>query len=69
MKKKVLFYALIITLLSSCIPSKKVAYLTGDYNINTSIETDKSFDEVWDKVIDYFSVNGIAISTLEKIVG
>ena len=69
MKKKVLFYALIITLLSSCIPSKKVAYLTGDYNINTSVETDKSFDEVRDKVIDYFSVNGIAISTLEKNSG
>lgn len=54
--------------LSSCMTTK-VPHLVGNYTITTSVETEKSFDEVWDKVIDYFAVNGIPISTLEKASG
>lgn len=54
--------------LSSCMTTK-IPHLVGNYTFTTSIETDKSFDEVWDKVIDYFAMNGIPISILEKASG
>lgn len=43
-----------------------IPHLVGNYTINTSTETDKSFDEVLGKVIDFFATSGIPINTLEK---
>ena len=68
MKKKLFLLVLSCVLLSSC-TTTKISSLTGTYSVNTSIETDKSYDEVWGKVIDYFATSGIPISTLEKASG
>lgn len=52
----------------SCSP--KTYPLQGNYdNQNKFIETSSSFDDVWNKVIDYFAMNNIPISTLEKASG
>lgn len=66
--KKLLFSLLTVILMSSC-GTTKLTHLIGTYDINTSTETDKTFDEVWDRVIDYFAVTGIPIVTLEKSSG
>ena len=58
--KKLLLMLLPFLLLSSCMTMKSTpSHLVGVYNVTTSIETDKPFDEVWNKVIDYFATNGI----------
>lgn len=68
MKKKLFLLALSCMVLSSCMTTK-IPHLVGNYTATTSIETDKSFDEVWGKVIDFFATSGIPISTLEKASG
>lgn len=65
---KYLSYVLLCAVLSSCMTTKNT-HLVGNYSVSTTAETDKSYDEVWNKVIDYFAVNGIPISTLEKASG
>lgn len=70
MKKylSIISMAIAILFLSSC--SAKVYSLQGNYdNQNKSIETTSSFDDVWNKVIDFFAINNIPISTLEKASG
>lgn len=54
-------------LLSSCSP--KVYSIRGEYNVTKYTETTSSYDEVWDKVIDFFAINNISISTIEKSSG
>lgn len=68
--KKLLLVLLSGLMLSSCMTMKSTpSHLVGVYNVTTSIETDQKFDDVWNKVIDYFATNGIAIATLEKASG
>ncbi|WP_288531763.1 hypothetical protein [uncultured Bacteroides sp.] len=68
--KKLLLMLLPFLLLSSCMTMKSTpSHLVGVYNVTTSIKTDNPFDEVWNKVIDYFATNGIPIATLEKASG
>ena len=52
--------------LSSCVTTP---HLVGNYAITNSIETNKSYDEVWGDVIDFFATSGIPISTMEKESG
>lgn len=70
MKKylSIIFMTAAIFCFSSC--SVKTYSLQGNYdNQNKSIETSSSFDDVWNKVIDFFAMNNIPISTLEKESG
>lgn len=70
MKTKLFYVALTLTAiccLSSC--SQKVYGLRGNYNVVTSIETNSSFEDIWDRVIDFFAENNIPIATLEKASG
>ncbi|MDE6069610.1 MAG: hypothetical protein K2F92_01850 [Alistipes sp.] len=70
MKTKLLYVALTLTAiccLSSC--SQKVYRLRGNYDVVTSIETNSSFEDVWNRVIDFFAENNIPIATLEKASG
>lgn len=62
-----LIYAALILLCSSCSP--KIYSLQGNYDVITSIETTSSFNDVWNKVIDFFAMNNITISTIEKSSG
>lgn len=54
-------------LFASCSP--KIYTLQGTYNVTKYTETTSSYDEVWDKVIDFFATNNISISTIEKSSG
>lgn len=54
-------------LLSSC--SIQVYPIRGEYNVIRYTETTSSYDEVWDKVIDFFAINNVSISTIEKSSG
>lgn len=70
MKTKLFYAALALTAiccLSSC--SKKVYGLRGNYDAVTSIETNSSFEDIWNRVIDFFAENNIPIATLEKASG
>ncbi len=60
---------LITVMWTSCLTVKTPPNLVGNYPTVISVETDKSYDEVWDNVIDYFAKTGIAISTIEKASG
>lgn len=66
---KNLFFAT-ICLLSAC-TGFKYSFLENTYppEGKTSILVDKPFDEVWDEVIDFFALNGIGITTIEKASG
>ena len=67
MKKKLLGLGLIVILFSSCSVGYK---LTGNYPITgESVLIDKTFEEVWSKTIDYFALNGVPISTIDKSSG
>ena len=52
---------------SSCSP--KVYGLRGNYQTINSIETNSSFDDVWNRVIDFFAESNIPVATLEKASG
>lgn len=66
--KKLFAFVLITVFCISC-TTNKVASLTGNYDIVYTAESDKSFDEVWNKVIDYFAITGIPITVMEKASG
>lgn len=54
-------------LMSSCGTTLK---LSGSYpESNQYTETSLPYDEVWSKIIDFFAVNGIPISTIDKTSG
>ncbi len=57
-----------VIIASSCGSSQPI--LRGNYTINkTSITTSSAFNEVWNKVIDFFAEQSIPIATLEKESG
>lgn len=58
---------LCVVIASSCSP--KVYTIQGSYSAKNSVETEKSFDQVWNNVIDFFAENNIPIATLEKESG
>lgn len=66
--KTVFTLVLLVFALSSCSP--KMYSLRGKYdNKNTFAETSLSYDDVWNKVIDFFAMNNISVSTIEKESG
>ncbi|MHA8061394.1 hypothetical protein PQG22_08975 [Aquirufa beregesia] len=59
-----------VIITTSCAPKMMMGTFTRDYNKNvSSFESNLSVDEVWSKVIDFFSEKGIGIQTLEKSSG
>lgn len=67
MKKILLSMVLCTTLLTSCGVSSYP--LRGNYQPEKFMETNSSFDKVWSNVIDFFAINSIPITTLEKSSG
>lgn len=70
MKIKLFYVALALTAiccLSSCSP--KVYGLRGNYEVTKNIETSSSFDDVWNRVIDFFAESNIPVAALEKASG
>ena len=67
--KRLFGFMLISILCASCITTSKVVHLTGNYDFVSTVETNKTYDEVWNKVVDYFATTGIPISTIEKASG
>ncbi len=68
MKKKIELMLLCATvvMLSSCASSR----LTGTYpSTNHFAETKNSFETVWSRIIDYFAIEGIPISVVDKSSG
>lgn len=51
----------------SCMP--KMYPLRGQYKVENTIETTLSYEDVWNKVINFFASNNIAISTIDKSSG
>lgn len=43
--------------------------LRGQYKVENTIETTSSYEDVWNKVINFFASNNIAISTIDKSSG
>lgn len=70
MKTKLFYVALASTAiccLSSCSP--KVYGLRGNYEVTKNIETSSFFDDVWNRVIDFFAESNIPVATLEIASG
>ena len=70
MKSKLTLMAMLfaaVLSISSCSP--KVYGLRGNYEVTKNIETSSSFDDVWNRVIDFFAESNIPIATLEKASG
>lgn len=53
--------------LLSCSTSKP--NLSGNYSARKSFTTHKTYDRVWDNVIDFFAENGMVITNMEKASG
>lgn len=70
MKRTIFFCMLFTIFFSSCATQQ---FILQDFNPNfipqTKFELSKPYEEVWDKVIDYFAENNIAIKILEKASG
>lgn len=67
MKLKFFFLAIVVLpFFVSCSVSYK---LKNNYSVDTTIETATSYDEVWNKVVDFFAVQNLAITVLEKDSG
>lgn len=64
---KFILLALAVSLLTSCGPT--VHTLKGNYTVTSGVETNSSFDDVWNRVIDFFAMSNIPIATLEKASG
>ena len=69
MKFKFLSMMLFLALSMCLFSCSSVKTLQGYYENTYTIESSKSFDEVWDNVIDYFAQNAIPISMMEKDSG
>ncbi|MBL0337317.1 MAG: hypothetical protein IPP73_18915 [Chitinophagaceae bacterium] len=68
MNIKILIPILFIILFSSC--ATKIYPLKGTYtNGNFEQITDKSKDQVWENIIDFFSKNGISIRIIARSSG
>ena len=68
MKRKLLYFVVFIAtfLFTSC---GTTSVLKSRYLANNSILSEQSFDDVWEKVIDYFAVANLPISVLDKSSG
>lgn len=55
-------------ILLSCAAPKPIA-LKGSYPTPVIIETDKTFDQVWDKLIDLFAQKGLSIKVIDRSSG
>ena len=64
---KVALLALALSALTSCGPTSYV--LRGNYPISNAVETNASYDAVWNNVIDFFAMNNLPIAVLEKDSG
>ena len=66
-----LIYATLVLMVGvvsySCTPVKYA--IQGSYQPATSVVTSKSFDNVWNNVIDFFAENNLPIEILEKDSG
>ncbi len=58
---------LLLVLLPACGSYK--SQLSNTYSAQNSFSTDKNFDYVWDNVIDFFAINGIPVTNIEKASG
>ena len=67
MKTKILMALFVSVFLTSC--GSTPLLLKGEYPKVQTAETDLSKDEVWGKVIDYFSQEGIPINVIDKSSG
>ena len=68
MKKIFGLFLLCATMMfSSC--SAPMLALKSSYPITNSVETETTYDKVWGNVIDFFAMNNIPISVLEKDSG
>lgn len=67
MKKNFVLLLLTSLILTSCATLK----LKGEYpdSSHFSKETNMNYEEVWAKVIDYFSITGMPITTIDKTSG
>lgn len=54
-------------LLVGCSPKKPL--LSGQYDKVVTVESSKTFEQIWTLVIDYFAVRGIGIQTIDKSSG
>ena len=59
-----LFLLCTTMMLSSC--STPMLALKSSYPITNSVETETTYNKVWGNVIDFFAMNNIPISVLEK---
>jgi hypothetical protein len=53
-------------LLASCLSTKQIS---GSYTPANHVESELSYNEVWSRIIDFFAVNGITISVMDKSSG
>jgi hypothetical protein len=68
MNMKKISYAALGILLAGCVAT--VGTITGKYQDTPyEIKTDKSFEEVWSNVIDFFAQKGISIKIIDKSSG
>lgn len=57
-------------LLIACSPTQKIIQLKGSYPVPPiEITSSKSFDEVWDKLIDLFAQKGLSIRLIDRSSG
>lgn len=64
--KKVLLVLVFSLVFSSCVSHN---YLAGSYSSKQYVESKKTYDEVWNNVIDFFALSGISIQTIDKASG
>lgn len=65
---KILTVSFVIFSLTSC--GIKVIPIKGTYqNVPFEIETEKSFDQVWDNVVDLFAKKGLSIVVIDRSSG
>ena len=66
--KKIMIISIVCLgiIMTSCLSSN---VLTGTYQESFTSKTNKSYDEVWNDVIDFFALSGIPINTFEKASG
>lgn len=70
MKKSIFMMMLLASVMCfhSC-ATFQIEPLQGEYSSGKSVETDKSVDEVWESLIDYFAMSAAPISLIDKESG
>ena len=67
MKTKLILISLLLA--PALISCGVTTTLKSNYRPATSIETTASYDEVWDRVVNFFAMNNLPINVLEKDSG